>query len=667
MSSPAFWVLVACVVYVAQVSSEFARAYHFHVVDDAYISFQYARNWVSGHGLVFNPGQYVEGYTNFLWVVILAPFYALSQALSVDFTTMAIGLSIVISLLNLALVYAIAQRLFDRDWFATSVALLLCAVDNAYLGYAMSALENPLLSFWILAAAYAWLRRSRLRWLGTGIAMIAATMTRPDAGLLVACFGLSSLVGVVITDPSRPEDTRRKIAKHAASAIGVFVIGYGAYFAWRYAYYGALLPNTFYLKIGTNIDATERGLRYSLSFLEDRYYVPALAAIAVIWPRHTIVRWMLLYAVVHATYVAYVGGDFYSGHRFYVALLPVFALLVGWVLHRLRARAARLRPAQWLCRRPARMAVTIGFAGAALAFGLSHLSQRGFQRGPWAHEIRMWGDKVHNNVLFTEWLGTFTEPGESIVVGDIGSAGFLTDLVVHDVYGVIDPVIARKEVKNFGHGKAGHEKRASRSYLLERKPTYVKWGYVPGDLRPFGYYLFTEFPPGFRQPALWVREDLGNGRFLPGTAIHFRPADLKNWRTTGNAFDRIPTTRPIRGQHHVFGQGGAYINSFLPGAGDRATGTLVSPRIRLQGDRMILQVGGGRDHELLRVSLLVDGVRVRSATGHDHEVLGRRVWNIEPYRGKMGQIEIVDRATEVWGHILVDEIVQWVVEEESPR
>jgi arabinofuranosyltransferase len=38
------------------------------VVDDAYISFRYAENWVDGLGLVFNPGQHVEGYTNFLWV-----------------------------------------------------------------------------------------------------------------------------------------------------------------------------------------------------------------------------------------------------------------------------------------------------------------------------------------------------------------------------------------------------------------------------------------------------------------------------------------------------------------------------------------------------------------------------------------------------------------------
>ena len=40
--------------------------------DDAFISFRYVRNLLAGHGLVFNPGEYVEGYSNFLWVLELA-------------------------------------------------------------------------------------------------------------------------------------------------------------------------------------------------------------------------------------------------------------------------------------------------------------------------------------------------------------------------------------------------------------------------------------------------------------------------------------------------------------------------------------------------------------------------------------------------------------------
>ena len=39
------------------------------VCDDAFISFRYAENLVRGLGLVYNAGERVEGYSNFLWTL----------------------------------------------------------------------------------------------------------------------------------------------------------------------------------------------------------------------------------------------------------------------------------------------------------------------------------------------------------------------------------------------------------------------------------------------------------------------------------------------------------------------------------------------------------------------------------------------------------------------
>ncbi|MCY3901568.1 MAG: hypothetical protein OXF76_00280 [Caldilineaceae bacterium] len=47
------------------------------LTDDAFISFRYTRNLLEGHGLVFNPGERVEGYTNFLWILELAAIWGL--------------------------------------------------------------------------------------------------------------------------------------------------------------------------------------------------------------------------------------------------------------------------------------------------------------------------------------------------------------------------------------------------------------------------------------------------------------------------------------------------------------------------------------------------------------------------------------------------------------
>ena len=44
----------------------------FAVFEDAFISFRYSQNLADGHGLVFNVGERVWGYSNFLWTVLLA-------------------------------------------------------------------------------------------------------------------------------------------------------------------------------------------------------------------------------------------------------------------------------------------------------------------------------------------------------------------------------------------------------------------------------------------------------------------------------------------------------------------------------------------------------------------------------------------------------------------
>ena len=44
--------------------------------DDAFISFRYARHLIDGQGLVYNPGERVEGFSNLLWVLAMAAGYA---------------------------------------------------------------------------------------------------------------------------------------------------------------------------------------------------------------------------------------------------------------------------------------------------------------------------------------------------------------------------------------------------------------------------------------------------------------------------------------------------------------------------------------------------------------------------------------------------------------
>ncbi|MCS6774610.1 MAG: hypothetical protein NZ693_10935 [Thermoflexales bacterium] len=78
--------------------------FHEFTIDDAYITFRYVKQWVAGNGLVFNIGERVEGYSNFLWIVLLAPLYALGVDLVLASKVLGVLLGVVTLLLTAALV-----------------------------------------------------------------------------------------------------------------------------------------------------------------------------------------------------------------------------------------------------------------------------------------------------------------------------------------------------------------------------------------------------------------------------------------------------------------------------------------------------------------------------------------------------------------------------------
>ncbi|WP_203668712.1 discoidin domain-containing protein [Cellulomonas pakistanensis] len=129
------------------------------------------------------------------------------------------------------------------------------------------------------------------------------------------------------------------------------------------------------------------------------------------------------------------------------------------------------------------------------------------------------------------------------------------------------------------------------------------------------------------------------------------------WTATGDAFAGVSEgTSP--GQSPVSGfLGRGLLNSYTPGAGDAATGTLTSPEFTVDRAALAALVGGGNrpGHEELR--LVVDGEVVLSATGQDSEALRWVTWDLTPWQGRTAHLEVVDALTAGWAHVLVDHVV----------
>jgi len=637
----------------------YARAYFHNVVDDAMTSMQYAKNIALGNGAVFNVGERVEGYTNFLWMMLQVPLYWLSGGSGLGFVALVVHTNIAVAGAAVALLAALAHRVLDRVW-ALAYVLSLCVLDVSFSSWAAFGLENHLLAAAFLAALL--LARSRMPYRGAwvGLMLVLAHLTRPDAGLFCAILVSNEVLEGLLERRAGRAAEARKCWRDAAVMTAVWVALYGAYFAWRYRYYGDLLPNTFYVKVGGPIDGWRRGVEYLHGFLSVRAWIPVLGLLAAAGVRDRTVRTTFVYLALHAIYVTYVGGDFFSGHRFFLAQIPLFALLVGVGLRWLArlASSPRVRAITSAAHIPPG-----ALRAVALLVGLTLLgvaSVRGIERGPYREEILAWRDNLTRNTRLFTWLHDHKPEGASIATCLIGHTGFFSDMRVVDVCGIIDTTIAHMQVASLGHGKPGHEKIGSVAYILSRRPTYVVPGYVAAsDLWPLGYYFSGDMPADLAE-GLWRRDERAErgGWMVPETSFTFDQYDAR-FTAAGDAFENWPSTRSGRGQGALVGCKGACINSYHPEVANEATGTLRSPPFELLGDWLTFRIGGGRDERGLRATLRVDDVPVASATGRHSDRLMRVEWDIRPLRGRSAVFEVVDDARGPWGYIAVDELEQW--------
>ena len=163
------------------------------VQDDAFISFRYAKNLSDGLGLVWNVGERVEGYTNFLWTLMMAPAFK-------------IGVDIVVWSWALSIACFAAVLLMISTWrgaaaFARFAAAGLVVANYSLSSYATGGLETQLVTASVVASA--WLLAAARPTLAA-VASAMAMMTRMDAVLLLIPFWLSSISPPLSSLPLMP-------------------------------------------------------------------------------------------------------------------------------------------------------------------------------------------------------------------------------------------------------------------------------------------------------------------------------------------------------------------------------------------------------------------------------------------------------------------------------
>jgi hypothetical protein len=451
---------------------------HFQFVqDDSFITFRYVRNLVSGHGLVWNAGERVEGYTTFFWTVLLA-FPAL-VGLDLEFSARVLG--VVSGLAMLLLAWRVSARISgpSASPLIPLVAVLLTAANSAIAYWSVSGMETPLFTALLLGAVLAFLRERDRTFLWAPILFLLVSLTRPEGtllfGLTVAFFALERLLRKQpVGETLRP----------AGRLIGLYAIPFLLFMGWRLAYYGHMFPNTYYAKAGFSVEYLTAGWAYFRLFLTTYMLEGALLAVPVaflLWKRRTAeVLYLMVVSLGYSAYVVSVGGDVLHAFRFFVPVLPLFYIFVQEALAGLTVLVSRSAAAgRWL---PLA-------AGAFLAY-LTFTQPYAYIREKWSLEIGL----VDKMTSTGRWLASVSDSSTVVAATTIGAIGYYSGVTLVDMLGLTDSTIAHRPEYLPGIESGWKERKYNTSYVLSRKPDWI-------------FFSTGTKPSAFAERALFTRPE----------------------------------------------------------------------------------------------------------------------------------------------------------------
>jgi len=483
--------------------------------DDAMISMQYAKNLAQGQGLVWNAGgERVEGFSNPLWVLVMAVIHLFPLALTQTSFYVKV-FSLLILLVNVAVIKLLAEQLTENKIVPLLAAFFTAfyfPLNNWSLQGMEVGLEALLLNSALLFGVSAFKRRKFSPW-------------------MYALFGLSVLLRMDAAAPALAataafawiDEKRRK--EHLAWGLGAVALVWGALTVFRVAYYGDWLPNTYYLKLGgvSLILRISIGLRRFWDFVWASNWVlfaiplalPALDKHKILWPLVAVFLGQVIYSV-------YVGGDAWEhvggANRFIAAVMPVFFILFA---HTVGLLYDRLLITEW---KKARWAPS---ATGAFLIAFSLFSLFSFNTLLVNDGIAKW--TLVEKPVFTESVERYARMGlalrevttkdATIAVVTAGNIPYFSERTSIDLLGKNDATVARGPVHinsslfEPGSYRPGHNKWDYAYSIGELQPDVVAqlWDNTEEQAAPYlvnyQVYVIDGIPYYFREGSpniLWA-------------------------------------------------------------------------------------------------------------------------------------------------------------------
>jgi len=505
------------------------------VTDDAYISFRYARNLLRGLGPCFNPADRppVEGYSNFLWMLLCAGF----EALGWNPETATCVASFACSTALLWLVWRALRLRLGLGLGAAAPALALLALAPPMAVYATSGLETMAyaLLVWIALDRLVlapWRPRGPLDaavpWVAGALALLAMALIRVE-GIYWALVLLGA-AWVARRLRGRPHHPLGIRGDPLWQALLLTAAGYGLYWAWRYWVYRLPFSNTVYAKAALDLPRLARGIDYVVATVlalgTPLLLLPA-AVRAFVRERRAAALPLAAVALGFHAYAALVSGDFMAFGRFLLPALPPTAVLVGWLWADLAGRGAARRAAV------AAAGLLVAGAGVLPAFDRSVFPaawverfdfrrEEGDERARTRSEFRQWRFQKENAERWAavgRALAYWLEDDATVVRHTIGAVGWYSDLYLFDGHGLVTrEVTALPPEKRLG--PPGHDRSVPPLFFLPHAPDVLRPTIVsglprwePGQDEASARGLFAENLARFYGDGL--REEGVDDRYVP--------------------------------------------------------------------------------------------------------------------------------------------------------
>jgi arabinofuranosyltransferase len=474
--------------------------------DDLFTSFRYIKNFINGNGLVYNTGEYVEGYTNFLWVMLLTlpailnfDIVPLSQILSISFAVALFPVSLLISeQIKVEKEKSIIPTLFN------CIPLFLLALTGGVQYWSVSGMETSLFSFLILLSTLSFIKGINKTQTDNSFVyfLVMASFTRPE-GLVFFIIFMTYYIFNSLKKKGYNIKLLLSEKRDISTKLIIYLIPVTIYLIFRIIYYGYPFPNTYYAKTSYELYYIERGLIYYWESLSQNMLYGIMIVIPIIWlvfDKKKLAGIFLLYLFLsYSSIIIILGGDVLPFNRFLIPILPIIYILFSKSLQFLITKSLNIINEKWQSVISILLFLLIAaFSIVGYNSELPKINDRRDVEEGLVTKMRIYAEWVNDQIKSTGKQKT-------VALSTIGAFSYYSDATVIDMIGLTDEYIAHNpvEIKGIAENVSvlWKERRYNAEYVLDRNPDYIIF---PAGAKP------SAFP----ESALFSRERFIKGYYL---------------------------------------------------------------------------------------------------------------------------------------------------------